>query len=120
VYEVTVKPFDLSRIIDSYDCIKKYNDEKHTHINEIVVVCRKRDCPSDIKHSPYHFCLGTYEYQDVIYYYWDIYEWISYMLQHMIPAARENFYSRLNSYVNDTNTHEAVKVLWNALHQNNS
>lgn len=22
VYEVTVKPFDLSRIIDSYDCIK--------------------------------------------------------------------------------------------------
>lgn len=117
VYEVTVKPFDLSRIIDSYDCVSKYTSENNVRINEIIVICRKKDCPFDTKQSRYSFCLGKYEYQNIVYYYWDIYEWVAYMLQHMTPSARELFYQRFNTYVNDTNTHESVKIFWNKLHQ---
>lgn len=117
VYEVTVKPFDLPRIIDSYDCVSKYNFENSVHINEIIVICRKKDCPFDAKQSRYNFCLGAYEYQDVIYYYWNIYEWVAYMLQHMTPSAREMFYKQFNTYVNDINTHESVKIFWKKLHQ---
>ncbi len=115
VYEVTVKKFDLSRIIDSYDCVKKYNDEHKTEIKEIIVVCRKQDCIPTMKKSGLNFCMGSYEYQDVIYHYWDIYEWITYTLEHMIPSARNMFYQKLNEYINNPNTHEKVKVLWKQL-----
>ncbi len=116
VYEITIKPFDLSRIIDSYDCVRKYNTENSIHLNEVIVICQKKDCPFDTKQSRYSFCMGKYEYQDIIYYYWDIYEWVAYMLQHMIPSAREMFYERFNAYVNNINTHESVKTFWKTLH----
>ena len=116
VYEITVKKFDLPRIIDSYDCVKEYNENFNKKIKEIIVLCRKRDCPSNIKKTDNSLFIGTYEYQDVIYYYWDIYEWISYYLVRMIPSARELFYNQFNKYVNDINTHEKVKLIWNKLH----
>ncbi len=117
VYEITVKKFDLDRIIDSYDCISKYNNNFHSNIKEVIVICRKEDCPSDISRaSSSGSVLGFYIYQDVIYYYLDIYEWISQILVHMTSLARKSFYSKLNDYINSTNTHENVKHVWNALH----
>ena len=116
VYEITVKPFDLARIRDSYDCVKIYNDNNNTHISEIVVICRLEDCPNGMKKSGLQFCLGNYEYQNMVYYYWDIFEWCSYMLQLMTPEARKNYYHLLNTYIADINTAESVKFLWHDLH----
>lgn len=116
VYEITVKPFDLARIRDSYDCIKTYNDENGTDINEIIVICRPDDCPDEISGSQMNIYLGSYKYQDVIYYYWNIYEWMCFMLQRMTNEGRSNYYTLLNSYIADINTAEAVKQLWQHLH----
>lgn len=117
VYEITVKHFDLARIRDSYDCVKIYNDTNNTEINEIIVICRKEDCPEDMKKSDLHGYLGSYPYQDIIYYFWDIYEWIANTLQRMTPDGRKGFYMNLNSYIDDVNTAENVKLLWKELHE---
>lgn len=117
VYEVTVKHFDLARIRDSYDCVRIYNESGSTDIHEIIVICRLEDCPEGMKLSGLHGYLGSYEYQNIIYYYWDIYEWISSTLQRMTESARTGFYNALNAYINDINTAENVKVLWSNLHK---
>lgn len=116
VYELTVKHFDLARIRDSFDCVSIYNCENDADIHEVVVICRKSDCPDDMNLSGMHGYLGYYEYQDVIYRYWDIFEWISNILQMMIPSGRVGFYKELNSYIDDINTATSVKKLWQQLH----
>jgi hypothetical protein len=116
VYEITVKTFNLHRIIDSYDCVSKYNADHADDIKEIIVICRKEDCPEGMIATNKGMCMGKYEHQDTTYFFWDIYEWIIYTLQHMIPTAREHFYEMLNAYINEPNTHEAVKVKWTELH----
>ena len=116
VYEITVKHFDIARIRDSYDCISIYNNTHDTKINEIIVICRREDCPPDIEESGLQGYLGRYLYQNIIYYYWNIYEWIANMLQWMTPDGRKAFYMMLNGYINETNTSEAVKKMWQQLH----
>jgi hypothetical protein len=116
VYEITVKTFNLHRIIDSYDCVSKYNADHADDIKEIIVICRKEDCPEGMIATNKGMCMGKYEHQDTTYFFWDIYEWVTYTLQHMIPTAREHFYEMLNAYINEPNTHEAVKVKWAELH----
>lgn len=117
VYEITVKPFDLARIRDSYDCITIYNAENNTEINEVIVICRREDCPAEIEKSNMNIYLGRYQYNDVVYYYWDIYEWVCFMLQRMTDDARRGYYELLNSYIADVNTAESVKQLWKQLHE---
>ena len=117
VYEITVKPFDLARIRDSYDCIHIYNDTIENDIHEVIVICRPEDCPSEMTKSGYHLYMGCYEYQDIVYYYWNIYEWMTDTLQRMTPQARTAFYSDLNAYISDINTAENVKRKWQELHQ---
>ena len=119
VYEVTVKHFDLARIRDSYDCVSIYNNTNDADIHEIIVICRREDCPSDMKPSGLHAYLGSYIYQDMMYYYWDIYEWIANTLQRMTNDGRIGFYLNLNSYIDDINTSESVKKLWKELHESN-
>ena len=119
VYEITVKPFDLARIRDSYDCVSIYNDANEADIHEIIVICRKEDCPPDMKSSGLHGYLGSFAYQDMMYYFWDIYEWIANTLQRMTNEGRLNFYLGLNAYIDDINTSESVKKLWKELHENN-
>lgn len=113
----TVKHFDLARIRDSYDCVRIYNESNSADIHEIIVICRPEDCPSGMKSSGLRGYLGSYEYQNIIYYYWDIYEWIASTLQRMTEDARIGFYNDLNSYINDINTAENVKILWSELHK---
>lgn len=117
VYEVTVKPFDLARIRDSYDCISIYNSEHDSDITEIIVICRPEDCPEGMQRSGLRGYLGSYSYQEVIYYFWDIYEWIANTLQRMTADGRIGFYLSLNSYISEINTAETVKVLWRQLHE---
>lgn len=117
VYEITVKHFDLARIRDSYDCVSIYNQANEADIHEIIVICRKEDCPSDMKPSNLHGYLGSFAYQDMMYYYWDIYEWIANTLQRMTNDGRLGFYLNLNAYIDDINTSESVKKLWKKLHE---
>ncbi len=117
VYEITVKPFDLARIRDSYDSILQYNKANDTNLDEIIVICRKEDCPDEMKASDVQAYLGYYEYQNVSYYYLDIFEWISCRLLHMTREARRNFHDDLNSYIADINTAEQVKELWKSLQE---
>lgn len=63
VYEVTVKPFDLARIRDSFDSILQYNEINQTDLNEIIVICREQDCPTDMKESTLSFYMGNYTYK---------------------------------------------------------
>lgn len=116
VYEITVKPFDIARIRDSYDCVNAYNQISKADLHEIIVICRPEDCLVEMKKSSTHSYMGSYEYQDIIYYYWNIYEWVCGTLQRMPFAARSSFYSDLNNYISDINTSETVKKLWLELH----
>lgn len=66
--------------------------------------------------SGLHGYLGSFAYQDMMYYYWDIYEWIANTLQRMTTDGRLGFYLNLNAYIDDINTSENVKKLWKKLH----
>lgn len=116
VYEVTVKHFDIARIRDSFDSISIYNEQQEKTINEVIVICRKEDCPNNMIVSGLSGYLGKYIYQNVIYYFWDIYEWIANILQCMTFDGRRAFYLALNSYINEVNTAVSVKKLWKQLH----
>lgn len=119
IYEITVKPFDLARIRDSQDCIALYNQNHHRSedIHEVVVICRLSDCPVGMKKSGLHGYLGSYTYETIHYYFWDIFEWIANMLQRMTPKGRITFYNDFNEYVNDVNTSDSVKKYWKLLHE---
>ena len=112
VYEITVKPFDENRIVDSYDCIEKYTQYSDQQIHEVIVICRPEDCPEHMQMSGLESYIGSVEYQDVRYYFWNIYEWIASMLQRMSDDGKELFSVSLNGYINDINTAEAVKIEW--------
>ena len=116
VYEITVKPFDEERIIDSYDCIEKFNQHSEQQIREVIVICRPKDCPNQIRTSGLSFYLGSIDHQNVRYYFWNIYEWVVSMLQKMPDEGKEFFLRSLNCYINDANTSEAVKIEWRKLH----
>lgn len=117
VYEITVKPFDIARIRDSYDCIKKYAEDGGQEISEVIVVCRPEDCPNEMSCSSLNLYMGNYTYNDISYYYWNIKEWVSIMLQKMTPDSRKMFYIALNAYVSDFNTSAQVKLLWKELNE---
>ena len=116
VYEVTVKHFDLARIRDSFDCISTYNASQNANITEVVVICRKEDCPLGMTESGLNSYLGSFSYQNIRYYFWEINEWIANTLQRMTPDGRKAFYLLLNDYINETNTAEDVKQFWRDLH----
>ena len=117
VYEITVKPFDIARIRDSYDCLKIYEQNSGTTIAEVIVICRPEDCPIEMKKSNLNLCMGSYSYSEVTYYYWNISEWVAETLQRMTAESRESFYLNLNSYISDFNTAETVKKLWQSLNE---
>lgn len=116
VYEITVKHFDLARIRDSYDAVSIYNNANGTNITEIIVICRPQDCPEGMENSGLHEYMGHFTYQNIIYYYWNIYEWMAGTLQRMTEEGRRMFYTFLNDYINDINTAERVKKLWHDIH----
>lgn len=116
VYEVTVKPFDLPRIRDSFDCVSIYNQtHTSTPVHEVIVICRPQDCPECMKESSLNEFMGEYKYKDIIYYFWNIYEWSASTLQRMTQKGRNMFHTSFNTYVNDINTAKSVKELWSEL-----
>lgn len=116
VYEITVKPFNIDRIIDSYDCVCQFNQSTNDPVHEIIVICRPEDCPVQIENYGFNFYLGKYIYQDVVYYFWNIYEWVVSMLQRMPNCGKELFFTNLSGYISNINTSESVKLEWRRIH----
>lgn len=112
IYEVTVKPFNMQRIKESYDTVKAYTKENDTSINEILVVCRMIDIPVEMEPTNLGGVMGKYTYRDMEYYFIDIYEWMMLQLLRMTPNARILFYESLDEYISHPNTAEKVKGLW--------
>ncbi|MGP1496888.1 MAG: hypothetical protein ACTTJG_08860, partial [Treponema sp.] len=116
VYEITVKSFNESRVRDSYNCIMAYNSEYNTNLTEIIVICRPEDCHPDMQPTKLKGTMGNYLYNGINYRYWNIFEWLSFTLQHTPADGREMFYSELNSYISDINTSQTVKKCWQEIH----
>lgn len=117
VYEVTVKPFDSARIADSFDCISIYNEENAADIREVIVICRREDCPLGVTAIGADGRFKQYDYRGISYYFCDIFEWIVYLLQRMTSEGRRAFWTRFNEYVGETNTAGKVKRLWKELNE---
>lgn len=98
------------------DCIEKFNQHSEQQIREVIVICRPKDCPNQIRTSGLSLYLGSIDHQNVRYYFWNIYEWVVSMLQKMPDEGKEFFLRSLNCYINDANTSEAVKIEWRKLH----
>ena len=111
VYEITVKPFDSARIDDSLKCLHAYA-EIGEPVHEVIVICRPEDCPREMEKINSSLSLGYYDREDVRYIFWNIFEWLRFMLERINGEARKKFHSLLNAYVNDINTSEKVKKLW--------
>jgi hypothetical protein len=108
IYEVTVKQFTNDRMIESYEAIKAAGFLEKTR--EVYVICKKDDAPDDgvtMLDSSFHFARA--EYQGVIYYFVDIFEWINVSLLFTPPIGRAAFYKDLVEKINDINTSEKVK-----------
>ncbi|MEF3302484.1 hypothetical protein [Paenibacillus sp. GYB003] len=116
VYEVTVKPFNQQRISESYEALKVYNETHSTHINEVIVVCRKSDVPEGIITTDLNGVLGKFVFQDTIYYFVDIFEWILLQLLKMPTNSKLFFYDELHEYVRNSSTSLKVKNLWRSIH----
>jgi len=119
IYEITVKPFTADRMIESYESIKEF--DKEGKITEVFVICRKEDVPLEVeKIISSSNLLGTAKYQDVIYYFIDIFGYVREKLVSMTIEARGRFYTDLGDYVNQLNTSEKVKRYFSEWHQSHS
>lgn len=118
VYEITVKKFDEARIIESYQSIKAYSNSHQSPITEVIVICRKQDAV-ELTDKGASLYFGKYQYQDMTYHFMDIDSWITAQLLRMSTDARLAYYESLSTYINESNTSEAVKLRWIELHTSN-
>ncbi len=114
VYEVTVKPFNFSRMTESYEAVKAYNVIASSEIQEVQVICRKTDSLAILPDGEDKILIGKFEYQDLTYFFLDIYQWITANLLRMPSESRASFFGKLSTYVSHPNTAEKVKVFWKA------
>jgi len=93
-----------------------YNSEHNTKLNEIIVICRPEDCHPNMLPTELKGTLGSYSYKGINYRYWNIFEWLSFTLQHTPSDGLEMFYTKLNSYISNINTSQTVKECWKKFH----
>lgn len=118
-YEVTVKGFGEQRVREAYTSIHQYSLSSGVKAKEMVVLCRKQDVhPGLIPVT--NLYLGKLEYQDVTFYFLDIYEWIVAQLFRMSLIGRREFFNKLQTYIADKNTSEKLKYAWAAMFPENS
>lgn len=115
-YEVTVKSFGVQRVREAYEAAHAYLTELQSPHREIVVICRKKDVHPEVQPISNTY-LGRLEYQDITFYFVDIYEWIMAQLLRMTADARANFFTKLQIYIADKNTSARVKTAWATLNE---
>jgi hypothetical protein len=112
-YEVTIKPFDASRVTDCTAAIHGYSATAGVPVTEMTVLCRPEDVHPDanLGHAGSAY-LGSIDDQDIRYRFVDLRQWMALELLGLAPSARAAFHSKLTAYVNDVNTSEDVKAEW--------
>jgi hypothetical protein len=114
VYEVTMKPFTEDRMRDSFDTLEKFASHSKS-LNEVIILCRKPDCPSKFRISDDTKCIGKKAYRGLTYIFYDIYEWIMNQLIRLNDYGRELFLLSFHEYVSHPNTSAKVKKKWKEL-----
>lgn len=116
IYEITVKAFSPDRMIESHEAIKQY--DKKGDIVEVFVICRDEDVEEEFKENrSSSYLMGTATYQDLTYYFINIYEFIQEKLILMTPEARRIFHKALVAYINEPNASEKVKRYFKEWHE---
>jgi hypothetical protein len=112
-YEVTVKSFGTQRVREAYEAVLSHAQRTGFNPKEIVVLCREEDVHPEVKPISSLY-LGKLEYQDITFYFVNIYEWFLGQLLRMNPASRRGFFMRLQEYVDNKDTAVRVKYVWAA------
>lgn len=110
-YEVTVKKFGPQRVREAYESARAHNAGDSSQPYEMLVICRRQDLHSDVKPVS-NLYLGKLEYQDMVFHFIDIYEWMMAQLLRLSISARLSFFAKLQEYVFDKNTSSEVKYAW--------
>jgi hypothetical protein len=106
VYEVTTKPFDHNRLIDSHEAMAAYEHD----ISDVFVICRPKDVPASLDATLTAYLMASTQYQELSYYFVNIYQYVQAALLFITTQARRDFYENLITYVNDINRSEKVKI----------
>lgn len=119
IYEITVKAFHEDRLMESYEAIKAYSNADR--VRNVFVLCRPEDVPDGATElCTEDLLMAQWLYQDVAYYFLNIFEWIQERLLMLTPEGRNNFYQQLADYINHPNSSEKVKqflMQWHKEHQ---
>lgn len=114
VYEVTTKMFTDDRLIESHEAVRAYQ----RGVADVFVICRPVDVPEALETSPTAFLMASTQYEELSYYFVNIYDYIQAALLFITTDARRDFYNSLVTYVNDPNRAERVKVYFRTWHEN--
>jgi hypothetical protein len=118
IYEVSVKVFEGKRIVDAHSAARRFDKDTGTHTKEIIVLCREEDCHPDIvAETDTAGYFGKIEYQGILFYFQDLFEWIMAQLLRMPIEARLDFHTKLQKYISDYRTSLEVKRYWNNIYQ---
>lgn len=113
VYETTTKAFSDDRLIESYESVVSYGDEK---INSVMVICRVQDVPPSLDKSSSSYLMAATQYKQLAYYFVNIYEFIQATLLSLGREGVIKFYANLVNYVNEVSRSEKVKVYFKDWH----
>lgn len=112
VYEITTKKFSDDRLIESYEAVSSYDP----HIKDVFVICRPDDVPESLESNRASYLLATTQYKEISYYFVSIYDYIQSAVLFITPKARNAFYDKLLTYINQINTSEKVKAYFKSWH----
>jgi hypothetical protein len=116
IYEVTTKNFSDDRLIESHEAVIDYDPT----LKEVFVICRPQDVPSTLDDKGGSYIMTTTQYQELAYYFVNIYDYIQSAILFLTPEGRKFFYQELTAYVNSTNTAEKVKKYFKQWHSDNN
>lgn len=115
IYEVTVKSFSEDRMMESYEAVRDLD----LSVSEVHVICRKQDAPQSAIELSSAIVFATSAYQDIRYFFIDIFEFIQEKLVLMTIESRSDFYADLVAYINRINTSQKVKQYFSEWHKQN-
>jgi hypothetical protein len=114
IYEITTKKFNQDRLIESHEAVTAYKENQ----KEVFVVCRSEDVPETLdRNESSNLILASTEYQGLIYYFVNIYEYIRYVTFILSPSGRRNLNELLALHVNEVNTSKKVKKYYKKWHE---
>ncbi|MFZ2522059.1 MAG: hypothetical protein WAX44_00345 [Minisyncoccia bacterium] len=116
IYEVTTKKFSDDRLIESHEAVMDYNK----NLKDVFVICRPQDVPETLNNKGTSYIMATTQYQELAYYFINIYDYIQSAILFLTPQGRKFFYEELTVYVNNTNTAEKMKKYFKQWHSDNN